>query len=121
MATDQEKSYGRDTTWTLRARQAPDHITQAWIGTSWIIEVIATGSRDGKAFQATHHFLFSLRTSRCDTSLRTTPEALLQLVRDRWSHGHTAGSSPQLAAIVGISVDPRRLAMAMRQPSPEPI
>jgi hypothetical protein len=25
------------------------------------------------------------RTSRCDTRLRTTPEALLQLVRDRWS------------------------------------
>jgi hypothetical protein len=26
------------------------------------------------------------RTSRCDTSLRTTPKALLQLVRDRWSN-----------------------------------
>ena len=39
-------------------------------------EVMATGSRDGKLFQATHLFL---------TSLRTTPEALLQLVRDRWS------------------------------------
>jgi hypothetical protein len=38
--------------------------------------VIATGSRDGKPFQATHHFL---------TSLRTTAEGLLQLVRDRWS------------------------------------
>jgi predicted transposase YbfD/YdcC len=38
--------------------------------------VAATGSRDGKPFQARHLFL---------TSLRTTPEALLQLVRDRWS------------------------------------
>jgi predicted transposase YbfD/YdcC len=38
--------------------------------------VNATGSRDGQPLQATHHFL---------TSLRTTPEALLQLVRDRWS------------------------------------
>ena len=40
------------------------------------MEVTATGSRDGKPFQAQHLFL---------TSLRTTPEALLQLVRDRWS------------------------------------
>ena len=36
----------------------------------------ADGIRDGKPFRATHLFL---------TSLRTTPEALLQLVRDRWS------------------------------------
>jgi hypothetical protein len=40
------------------------------------VEVIATGTRDGKPFHATHLFL---------TSLRTTPEALLRLVRDRWS------------------------------------
>ena len=40
------------------------------------MEVIATGTRDGKPFQASHVFL---------TSLRTTPEALLQLVRERWS------------------------------------
>lgn len=33
-------------------------------------------SREGRPFQARHLFL---------TSLRTTPEALLQLVRDRWS------------------------------------
>jgi hypothetical protein len=39
------------------------------------VEVAANGRRDGKAFQATHLFL---------TSLRTTPQALLQLVRDRW-------------------------------------
>jgi hypothetical protein len=46
----------------------------------------ATGTRDGKPFQAQHLCLFTRRTSRCDTSLRTTPEALLQLVvRDRWS------------------------------------
>jgi len=38
--------------------------------------VTATGSRDGKPFRATQLFI---------TSLRTTPEALLQLVRDRWS------------------------------------
>ena len=40
------------------------------------MELAATGTRDGKPFCATHLFL---------TSLRTTPEALLQLVRDRWS------------------------------------
>ena len=40
------------------------------------MEVTARGTRDGRPFQATHLFL---------TSLRTTPEALLQLVRDRWS------------------------------------
>ncbi len=60
----------------LRAKQAPDHITEAWVGTSWIVEVMASGTRDGKPFRATQLFL---------TSLRTTPEALLQLVRDRWS------------------------------------
>ena len=40
------------------------------------MELAATGTRDGKPFCATHLFL---------TSLRTTPEALLRLVRDRWS------------------------------------
>ena len=76
VATDHEVGHGRDITWTLRAKQAPEHIREAWIGTSWIVEVTASGTRDGKPFQAAHLFL---------TSLRTTPEALLQLVRDRWS------------------------------------
>ena len=76
MTTDQEVVHGRDITWTLRAKQAPEHISEAWIGTSWIVEVTASGTRDGKAFHATHLFL---------TSLRTTPEALQQLVRERWS------------------------------------
>ena len=40
------------------------------------MEVSADGTRDGKPFQAQHLFI---------TSLRTTPEALLRLVRDRWS------------------------------------
>jgi hypothetical protein len=85
VATDHEISHGRDITWTLRAKEAPEHISEAWIGTSWIVEVSATGSRDGKPFRASHLYWFTRRTSRCDTSLRTTPEALLQLVRDRWS------------------------------------
>jgi hypothetical protein len=76
VATDHEISHGRNITWSLRAKQAPTHIAETWVGTSWIVEVTATGSRDGKPFQAQHFFL---------TSLRTTPEALLQLVRDRWS------------------------------------
>ena len=76
MATDHEISQSRNITWTLRAKQAPGHIREAWIGTSWIVEVTAIGRRDGKPFHTTHLFL---------TSLRTTPGALLQLVRDRWS------------------------------------
>ncbi|WP_255004528.1 hypothetical protein [Cyanobium sp. HWJ4-Hawea] len=70
-ATDHEISHGRDIVWALRAKEAPDHIKQAWSGTSWIVEMIATGTREGKPFQARHLFL---------TSLRTSPEALLQLV-----------------------------------------
>ncbi|MCP9841999.1 transposase [Synechococcus sp. J7-Johnson] len=71
-----EEGHGRAITWTLRAKQAPEHIREAWSGTSWIVEMAAVGTRDGKTFRQTHFFL---------TSLRTTPETLLQLVRDRWS------------------------------------
>jgi len=84
VATDREISHGRDITWTLRAKQAPAHISETLIVTSWIVEVRATGTRDGKPFCATHLAGLMQRTSRCDTSLRTTPEALLQLVRDQW-------------------------------------
>ena len=38
--------------------------------------MLASGRRDGKPFSARHLFL---------TSLRTTPEALLRLIRERWS------------------------------------
>ena len=76
MATDHEISHGRDIAWTLRAKPAPEHIREAWNGTSWIVELQAIGARDGKPFQACHFFL---------TSLRTTPEALLRLLRQRWS------------------------------------
>ncbi len=76
VATDHEVNHGRDISWTPRAKQAPEHIRDAWVGTSWIVEVAADGIRDGKPFQTTHLFL---------SSLRTTPEALLKLVRDRWS------------------------------------
>jgi len=76
VATDHEVGHGREVTWMLRARQAPEHISEAWIGTSWIVEGMASGTRYSKHFRATHLFL---------TSLRTSPKALLRLVRDRWS------------------------------------
>jgi len=40
------------------------------------VKVTATGSRDGKPFQAQHLFL---------SSVLTTPATSLQLVRERWS------------------------------------
>jgi hypothetical protein len=76
MANDHEISHGRNITWMLRAKPAPEHIRENLIGTSWIVDVIPTGSRGSKPFQYTHLFF---------TSLRTTPEALVQLVRDRLS------------------------------------
>ena len=76
MATDHEIGHGRDIRWTLSAKDAPEHIKANWHGTSWIAEVIATGTRGDKPFKAVHRFI---------TSLRTTPEALLRLVRERWS------------------------------------
>ncbi len=74
-ATVSDHGHGRDTTWTLRAKQAPDVITEAWHGSSGIVELVISGNRAGKPSLQRHLFL---------TSLRTTPKALLQLVRDRW-------------------------------------
>jgi len=76
VATDHEIGHGREIRWTVRAKEAPEHIRSAWSGTSWIVEGVTEGTREDKPFRATHLFL---------SSLRTTPEALLQLVRDRWS------------------------------------
>jgi predicted transposase YbfD/YdcC len=149
VATDHEVSHGRDITWTLRAKEAPEHIQEACSDTSWIVEVAAEGTRDGKPFHATHHFL---------TSLRTTPESLLRKVRDRWSieswhwirdtqlhedahryRGNGAGTMATLrtAALNLLRLDgfhsireglqavmqdiTALLAMAMRQPEPNPI
>ena len=75
-AEDHEKRHGRDTTWNLRAKEAPDHIKANWPGCSWIVEVISTVTRKGKRVEQAHHFL---------TSLRIAPKALLRLVRQRWS------------------------------------
>ena len=148
MPTDHEIGHGRDITWTLRAKHAPEHIREVWIGTSWIVEVTALGTRDGKPFRATHRFF---------TSPRTIPEALLQLVRDRWSlegcnwirdtqlhedaHRNHGNGSDAMATLRSAALNLLRLAgfqsiragmqavmhditelqaMAMRQPEPIP-
>ena len=64
VAMDHEISHGRDISWMLRAKQAPEHIREIWIGTSWIVEVMAIGTREGKPFQATYLFLTSRRTTQ---------------------------------------------------------
>jgi hypothetical protein len=77
LATDHETSHGGDITWTLRAKEAPDHIRKEWVCTSWIIVVVISGTRHGMPpFNARHLFFISMRT---------TPDAMLRLVRDRWS------------------------------------
>nr|WP_255090932.1 ISAs1 family transposase [Vulcanococcus limneticus] len=71
-----EAGHGRQVRWDLRARNAGEAITERWSGASWIIELVSTGVRDGKPFRQIHHFL---------TTLRTSPKALLRLVRQRWA------------------------------------
>ena len=39
---DQEVGHGRDITWSLRAKEAPDQFKEIWRGTSWIVEVTAS-------------------------------------------------------------------------------
>jgi predicted transposase YbfD/YdcC len=86
MASDRDKSHGRDTLWALRAREAPEPIKANWPGSAWIVEVITdTLTRTGKRSVRRHLGRWRERTSRCDTSVRTTPQALLRLIRQRWS------------------------------------
>ena len=74
-ATDHEKRHGRDTVWKLQAKEAPEHIKANWPGSAWIVEVITdTLTRKSKRSVRRHLFL---------TSVRTTPEALLRLIRQR--------------------------------------
>jgi predicted transposase YbfD/YdcC len=76
-ATDHEKRHGRKTHWELRAKEAPDHIKEAWPGSAWIVELITTTTkRSGKWSVTRHRFI---------TTVRTAPEALLRLIRQRWS------------------------------------
>ena len=76
-ATDHEKRHGRDTLWELHAREAPEPIKANWPGSAWIVEVTTdTLTRKGDRKIRRHLFL---------TSVRTTPQALLRLIRQRWS------------------------------------
>ena len=76
-ATDHEKRHGRQTHWELKAKEAPDHIKENWPGSAWIVEVTTTtATGKGKRAPVRHLFL---------TSIRTNPDALLRLIRQRWS------------------------------------
>jgi predicted transposase YbfD/YdcC len=76
-ASDHEKRHGRDTLWELSAKEAPEHIQENWPGSAWIVEVITdTVKAGGQRTVRRHLFL---------TSIRTTPDALLRLIRQRWS------------------------------------
>lgn len=73
-ACDHEKRHGRDTSWELSVKEAPEHIKANWPGSDWIVEMVTTTKRSGTTMTRRHLFL---------TSIRTTPEALLQLIRQR--------------------------------------
>ena len=75
-AMAEEKRHGRDTRWELRAKEAPDHIKEAWPGSAWIVELITTKTTRKGTTSVRHLFI---------TTVRTTPEALLRLIRQRWS------------------------------------
>jgi predicted transposase YbfD/YdcC len=77
VASDRDKRHGRDTVWNLRAKEAPEPIKANWPGSAWIVVVTTdTLSRKGNRSVRRHLFL---------TSVRTTPQALLRLIRQRWS------------------------------------
>ena len=48
-------------------------------------DITGTVKRNGKQGVQRHLNAFSKRSSRSDTSVRTTPKALLRLIRQRWS------------------------------------
>jgi hypothetical protein len=60
-----------------QGQRGPERIKVTCPGSAWIMELIATTrTRKGIHGVACHRFI---------TSLRTTPEALLRLIRQRWS------------------------------------
>ena len=75
-ASASERGHGRESTWTLRAVEAPTTIKEIWPGSALIISVRSAGTHEGRAINETRYYV---------TSLRTTAKALLQHVRDRWS------------------------------------
>jgi len=84
-ASDAERGHGRESTWTLRAMESPEWIKKIWPGSALIIAVQSVGKGEGRPIEESRYYVFAERTYRCDTSLRTTANALLQHVRDRWS------------------------------------
>jgi len=85
-ACDHEKRHGRDTLGEIAAKEAPEHIKENWPGSAWIVEVITETVKAGSQRTVRRHLGgLNKRTSWCDTSIRTKPEALLRLIRQRWS------------------------------------
>ncbi|MCT0249539.1 ISAs1 family transposase [Synechococcus sp. CS-205] len=75
-ASASERGHGRESTWTLRAMEAPEWIKEIWPGSALIIAMRSVGKREGRPIEQTRYYV---------TSLRTTATALLQHVRGRWS------------------------------------
>ena len=71
-----ERRHGRDITWTLLGMPAPEWVVENWPGSATVIAVRSKGRRNGKSIDETRYYV---------TSLRTSAEALLRHVRDRWS------------------------------------
>jgi hypothetical protein len=57
-----------------------------------------TLTRKGQRSVLGHLYLFGKRSSRCDSSVRTTPEALLRLIRQCWSSENTLALDPRCPA-----------------------
>jgi hypothetical protein len=74
--SDSEGSHGRQVRWLHRSRNDTGAIRERWTGAILIIELVSNGRRDGKPFCHLHYFI---------TTLRTSPKALLRLVRQRWA------------------------------------
>lgn len=55
---------------------ATETIRERWAGAPWITELVSTGRRDGTPMDHVHFLI---------TTLRTSPKALLRLVRQRWA------------------------------------
>jgi predicted transposase YbfD/YdcC len=68
--------HGRDITWTLRAMPATAWVVEHWPGSATIISVRSQGIREGRTVDETRYYA---------TSLRTSADALLRHVRQRWS------------------------------------
>lgn len=81
---DHEIGYGRCMIRMLRAEVEPEHIRNHWSGINWIVEVTDTSTLEDYPISSLPPLSPRRRTFRWDTSLRTTPRALLQLVRSRW-------------------------------------